>query len=965
MINTKINAFLLQSYQDAWTEYEYSLKSEHCTKWDWVIITASNEKQAQAYRVQIQKREQQKKLPMNTKFVIIPDPDGKRVGSGGATFNVMKYIRKYHASFKGLKILVIHSGGDSKRVPQYSACGKLFSPVPRKLPDGRRSTLFDEFIIGLTGVPDRLIDGMLICSGDVLLLFNPLQIDFYSKGAAAISIKEVVEIGENHGVFLGDEHGNLDMFLHKQSVHTLSSNGAVDNNGNVDIDTGSVIFESTLLDDMYTLIDTDEKFDEFVNEKVRLSFYGDFLYPLGSSCTFEQYLEEKAENDYTDALAKCRKKLWEVINPYNMKLIRFSPAIYIHFGTTRELLSLMTSGIRDFRFLGWKNSVNTNNENSNFATSNAYVHKDSVVGNGSYIEDSYINKSAQVGENCVISGVTLNDVCIPDNTVLHGLKLKNGEFVVRIYHIDDNPKQNMWFMEPLDQPLWEKPLFIPCKTMEDGVKKTLLKTKGDNLLSLQESFNRADTEAIIDWQDKLSDFILVKNFIACIEKRIHVDETIKIFNNGISNRAKELLLAEADVLNIRILSEFSTKTRIYYYLAALCDGQEKEQMMDLYFSSISNAVLEGSIESISYNPNFRINKQEVITKLPVRANWGGGWSDTPPYCLEHGGTVLNAAIKLSGDYPIESVVKKIDGDKFILTSADYDSYREFTNIKELQDCSNPNDPFALHKAALIGCGVIPIKGNISLQSICKKLGGGIYLSTQVINIPRGSGLGTSSILAAACVKGIFEIMGEKLDDSELYYRVLCVEQFMTTGGGWQDQVGGIVKGIKLVSSNKGLNQEIRCTKLNIGKETVDELNQRFCIIYTGQRRIARNLLRNIMGNYIGCQKDVVDILYKIQQLAVLMRLELEKGNIDGLSSLFNEHWDLSKRLDKGCTNACIDSIFDSIDDLISGRMICGAGGGGFLQVILKKDVTEDQLNRRIEQIFGDCGVKVWDCELTQ
>lgn len=162
---------------------------------------------------------------------MLPDPDGKRVGSGGATLNVLRYIREHAAgkqspaavphgavqgdgaaesrqlasaqpgeaachAFDGKRILVIHSGGDSKRVPQYSACGKLFSPVPRILPNGRRSTLFDEFMIAMCGVAARMNAGMLVCSGDVLLLFNPLQIDFYGKGAAALSIKEPAEIGK-------------------------------------------------------------------------------------------------------------------------------------------------------------------------------------------------------------------------------------------------------------------------------------------------------------------------------------------------------------------------------------------------------------------------------------------------------------------------------------------------------------------------------------------------------------------------------------------------------------------------------------------------------------------------------------------------------------------------------------------------------------------------------------------------
>ena len=202
------NLFLRQSYLDSWEDYERSLRKKNFIKWDYIILTASNDAQAEAYRAQIDERLKKGLLPAETHYAVLPDPDGKRVGSGGATFQVMRYIGEQNPDeenpFKGRRILVIHSGGDSKRVPQYSATGKLFSPVPRELPDGRGSTLFDEFIIGMSGVPSRIQEGMLVLSGDVLLLFNPLQIDAQFDGAAAISIKEPVSTGKNHGVFLND-----------------------------------------------------------------------------------------------------------------------------------------------------------------------------------------------------------------------------------------------------------------------------------------------------------------------------------------------------------------------------------------------------------------------------------------------------------------------------------------------------------------------------------------------------------------------------------------------------------------------------------------------------------------------------------------------------------------------------------------------------------------------------------------
>ena len=184
---------------------------------------------------------------------------------------------------------------------------------------------------------------------------------------------------------------------------------------------------------------------------------------------------------------------------------------------------------------------------------------------------------------------------------------------------------------------------------------------------------------------------------------------------------------------------------------------------------------------------------------------------------------------------------------------------------------------------------------------------------------------------------------------------------MSTGGGWQDQVGGLTGGFKLVTAQAGLSQQIVCTHLSIPEETKKTLGERFALVYTGQRRLARNLLREVVGKYIGSNETALDVIYKIQQMAVLMRFELERGNVDGFARLMNEHWELSKKLDAGCTNTCIDQIFLALDDLIDGHMICGAGGGGFLQVVMKKDVTLNMLEARLNDVFGDSGVGVRHC----
>lgn len=969
------NLFLQQSYFDNTDLYSEILKREKANDahkiavWDYVVLSASNEAQALAYRNQIDWRIKNHSLPAETKYAVIPDVDGKRVGSGGATLNVLKYISENDdRDISKLKIMVLHSGGDAKRTPQYSACGKIFSPVPRTLPDGRRSTLFDEFMISMCGIPGRISNGMLVCSGDVLLLFNSLQLDFYEDGAAALSIKETVEVGKDHGVFLGSEDGYVRQFLHKQSVENLENVGAVDSHHMINIDTGAVIFSGNMVKDLYSLADNDEKFNEMVNEHVRLSFYADFLYPLAEDSTLEQFYKEQPEGDYSPELDKAREKIWNVLNKYRMKLIRFSPSSFLHFGTTRELLKLVTDEMDSYKELGWQGVVNSNYHGNSIAASNSYISIKAKVGKGCYIEDSYIHHNAVIGKGCVISGCTIGKarkgknekpVVIPDNTVIHGLKLADGRFVVRMYGVNDNPKEAKLFGKAIDETLWTKPLYPVRNTISEALESVLSGDDSGELMSLKDSFNNADVTQILPWQEKLNDKIKIESLIEAIDANVPVTEAVDIFRTGISQRVNRKLLEMAEKLDCSDLNAFSRKIRIYYYLSKLID---EEKNSDLCFDTIRDTILGSALKDIDYHGEYKIKKDKVITRLPVRVNWGGGWSDTPPYCMEHGGTVLNAAIKLNGEFPIEVTIKKINESKIILASTDVGSYEEFTDIKKLQDCSNPMDAFALHKAALIACGIIPYSEDISIDEICSHLGGGLYMNTRVINIPKGSGLGTSSILASACVKGLYEILGVKLSDNDLYNTVLCMEQIMSTGGGWQDQVGGAAPGIKMVTADRALKQKIICTPLRVGKDTLHELNERFALIYTGQRRLARNLLRDIVGKYVGGDEEVTEVLYKIQQSAVLMRLEIEKGRVDGLAKLMNEHWELSKRLDKGCTNTCIDQIFLSIEDLIDGKMICGAGGGGFIQVIMKNGVTIDQMQERLDEVFSESGVGVWKTE---
>ena len=972
----KISKTLLlrQQYLDSWSNYKRSVDSLSYPYWNYIIITASNDYQAQGYNKQIEERKEF--LPKRTKFLVISDENNERVGSGGSTLTVIRHMKKLEKNLNGLRILVIHSGGHSQRVPQYSILGKLFTPIPRVLPDGRSSSLFDEIIISMSSITTKIKEGMIIISSSLLLLFNPLKIEYFNEDATCISFNEKAEIGQKHGVFYSGKDNYVKKCLNKRSVEELKREGVVDQKGNVDMDTGALIFSLKFIDSLYSLIDTEEKYKNIVNKKINLNLYVDFLYPLAEESTLEKFYEEKAEVGKTEDLINIRKKIWEVLRnaKYKLKHKKVTHAQFFNFSTSKEIFDLMTKNIDEYRDLGWDNIINS--------SSNGISAYDSVIAPGSevnknvYIESSYIHSKAKVSSNVILSSVEIKDEIIPNDVVLHGIKQKNGKYICRIYGINDNPKESMLFNKPLNElpfglsdNLWNANLYPECDSMDEAVKSAINIYNiaqgnyiGDleewskyNKKSLSSGVNDADIYEIDKWNKKVKDFVK----LGIIESLIYNKKNIKNVK-GLFNGAKNLNEVQEKWFKETLKkSDFSKRIRLFQYVGTALNNQD---LLMNWHKEVKDCVLSEIGDLIKYHENCKIVKDKHVVELPLRVNWGGGWSDTPPYCLENGGKVLNAAILLNKMKPVIVIFEKIPEKKILLISEDLNAKAEFTEIKKLQETGNPYDPFAVPKACLIACGILPEKGG-NLNEILTRLGSGFSINSRVRNVPKGSGLGTSSILAAALAKAALEFIGMNPSEQELQGIVLVMEQLMSTGGGWQDQAGGLSKGIKIITSKPSFNQQLNVRHLNLSQKTKEELNKRFCIIYSGETRLASNILTIVEGRYLGNVEESIKSHIRIQELAEDMCSALECGNINYFANLLNVHWEYSKMICDGATNKLIEKIFYFIEDLICGRMICGAGGGGFLQIVLKEDVTKEMLHNRLKETFPDTEIDVWDCSI--
>lgn len=1000
--------FFSQSYKNALMDYVYMCENSESHAWDRVILTASNEQQAEAYRLQIEARQKQGRLQYNTSFEVVADYKDQRVGSGGATLNVLRKLVSDYGVEKLLseKILLINSGGDSKRIPQYSACGKVFAPVLRTLESEYVSTIFDELLIASIDIYNRVGRGILILPSDTELLFDSSQLDLLSCEAAGLSMKAPVSEGIEHGVFLsGHEKSdhrnyNISKFLHKLPEEILRDQGAVDIHNEVDIDTGCIWIGTTIVEALIELFYKNNSIDEvlfekFVNPKVCLNFYSDFVYPLAENGTFEEYLKQSPENGFSEQLTQARTTIWNRLNKFQISLIRLMPANYIHFGMTHEMFELWTKEIDKFDYLGWTRRINTNAKSGSVVRSiidsNVYIPKNV------YIEDSKVLKKCEIGEGTVLSNVDIEaDVRIPENIVLSGLKLKNGKYVYRIYGKEDNPKSSangtflhrtlndlmkesacvpsdLWDEEtPF---IWNANIYSECEDSNEALKASLNLYKiiegtaspeeiscwkHSNRISLKNSFLNADVEWMVHRQNNLREKIIIEQFISGITEGKPMLQLVDCLLDHINLKKYSNLERERNIDEItnRIQNAiFPVNMRLALACAHICKelNMNENNYSYSFFEDMAYEIVKDTISEATRKKHFvslkkdNPKKTRVEIDLPVRVNFCGSPSDAAPYCLEYGGTMLDAAILLKNQKPIK-VIAEIMDKGYILESIDQSCELKTYDKNEIMNCDNPFDPFALHKAVLVATGIMDFYDN------------GIKLSTNV-DVPKGSGLGTSSIIAAAAVKAVNELFDLDTSDQTIYALVFLVEQLMTTGGGWQDQVGGLTAGVKYFTSRPGLYQDIYVEHLKLEKNIQKELDERFVLIFSGQRRLARNVLREELNQCIRCDEKALKTIDFIQDYCSIMRQKLLKGDVTSFAKYISKQFELVKSLDKGASNACIEYIFDVCEDLIDGKSICGAGGGGFLMVILKKGVKKNELKQRLDQVFVDCGVEVWDSSL--
>lgn len=307
----------------------------------------------------------------------------------------------------------------------------------------------------------------------------------------------------------------------------------------------------------------------------------------------------------------------------------------------------------------------------------------------------------------------------------------------------------------------------------------------------------------------------------------------------------------------------------------------------------------------------------VEASSPVRLDLTGGWTDTPPYCYEEGGHVINVAIDLENRPPIRAAVSRLREHKIILESRDLGRSLTTTAKALSQTQADPKDPFALLIVALKLTGFLDLKQPL-----------GIHVTTEC-RVPKGSGLGTSSILAATLLAALLRLAGRLPSTDELIERTLLLEQRLSTGGGWQDQVGGLVGGVKSTTTSPGIPQRPIVEQLSMSASQIDQLESRLVVYFSGQQRLARDILRRVEGRWLAREPAAVMLKRELKTSAAIMRSSMLAGDFKIVSDEINRYWRIKKQLYPGSTTPTVDVLFLELQGQYDAASLAGAGGGGF------------------------------------
>jgi len=908
----------------------------------------------------------------------VADPPGASLKSGGATAHVIAEYWKAQGSpgpfakwLSQKQLLIVHGGGDNRRLPAYAPSGKPFIPIP--VFRWSRGQRLDQSLLDLLlPLYHRILQqagsdyAALVGSGDILFRLPNELPQFPNVDVLGLGLWQTPEKAAEHGVFFSPRQRpkELAFYLQKPAAEKIRKL-------NTDyvylVDTGIWLLGHRALRSLMQRCGWRENACSFKGGcPGSYDLYGQFGLALGSSPAMPD---------------DCLKGLTSAVVP-------LAGTEFFHFGTSRQLVTSV-SGIQNVEL-----------DETKLGLMGARRHPDQYLQNAHFefplrqeqnhtlwAENCSVPASWKLACGHVLTGIPENnwDLHLEPGVCLDFVSVGGRSYAIRAYGIDDLFEGRLgegatWFCRPALN--WFKARNI---SLEDAGL--------DGRLDIQDS-KIFPVVRLADLSPRFLEWLFA-------EKPVENDAFVRMWLSAQRLSATELveranlqrLFAQRESFREECLQpmlrnsrysvffklDLESTARLYaasrWKLPGRSETSEQleplQQVHDLMFRSAvlrhrrkpdwrrfeeaafarlrEMIVREAQLSPVK--PVCRLQEDQIVWgRSPVRLDLAGGWTDTPPYCLEYGGRVVNVAVDLNGQPPIQVFAKLSKRPEIVLRSIDLGREERIRTYGELEEFGHLGSEFALAKAAFALAGFLPRfcagGGETTLKKQLEAFGGGIEVSL-LAAVPKGSGLGTSSILAATLLATLSDMCGLNWDRNILFARTLALEQMLTSGGGWQDQAGAIYRAVKLIETGQGLEQKPTLRWLPSHLFSHEYANKTVLLYYTGVTRLAQNILREIVRGIFLNSPSHLRIVGEIGLNAIAAFNAIQKCDYDDLAAAVRASWRLNQELDSGTNPPQIQGILDKVKDYYAAVKLLGAGGGGYLLFLAKDEDAAVRLQKTL------------------
>lgn len=884
------------------------------------------------------------------------DPVGHKLGSGGGTTWLLEECYRawnggesFAEWLQGDRRILLHAGGQSRRLPSYAPSGKILTPIPVfRWERGQRlgQTLLDlqlPLYERLMSLAPKGINTMIV-SGDVYIRAAEQLPPVPDADVVCYGLWLDSSIATDHGVFVSDRRtpSVLKRMLQKPSVQTLNE----------------------LLQDHYYLTDigvwmlSDRAVELLMkrskrgNDIVEYDLYSEFGCALG-----------------TDPLIDD-----EELRSLSVEILPLPGGEFYHYGTSREMISST---------LAVQNIVNDQREimhrgrkpHPSIFIQNALTEIKMTPDNiNVWIENSHVGKGWTVSHDNIVTGVPRNDwnISLSQGQCVDVVPVGASSYVLRPYAIvakfAGSMQQSRIFpvfddIGDMGRTLsWMLATDYTTRCETDADAPSAPELAGHRMMSAEEISNEANLVRLVTQR---RDFrrdnwtALAENHEHSVFYQLDLDDAARSFaSSGI-----QLPKPPAD--NMPLLTRIHDA--MFRSEVKRLTGGEWQTDEQRAFSLLRDGLTESVLAKKQY-PRMSVYSDQIVWgRSPVRIDIAGGWTDTPPFCLMEGGNVINLAIELNGQPPLQTYVRPCREPHIVCRSIDLGAVEVIDTYEQLADFTHVGSPFSIPKAALVLAGFQPGFCDVRYPSLREQLedfGCGIEL-TLLSAIPAGSGLGTSSVLAATVLGAVSDFCSLAWDKNEIGHRTLVLEQMLTTGGGWQDQFGGVLHGVKLLQTQRGFNQEPLVRWLPDDIYTQPEYAQCHLLYYTGITRTAKNILSEIVRRMFLNNGAQLRLQREMKAHTMDMYDAIQRHDFNLAGRLVGKTWLQNQAIDAGTNPPAVKTLTDLIDDYCLGYKLPGAGGGGYLYMVAKDPEAAARIRQTINANRPNANARFVDMSLSR